>query len=187
MNINFSNQQTASKATLFSILSILFIGLMAIISTKSHAQAAENLNLNKIVQSPYNCYGRLADGCPNAEKLGWKIGIQFYSFHKYTFFEGIDLARALGLHYIEATIGARICSESKQGIYAGMPKEWMERIKQKLTTSGVKCESVYYWMNGSGEGFEDIVKFCKEMGWMIITDPAVQIKEENLYRTMKKY
>lgn len=72
---------------------------------ESYAQRAENLNLNRIVQPPYHCYGRLADGCPHAEELGWKVGVQFYTFHKYTFFEAIDLTRALGLHYIEATIG----------------------------------------------------------------------------------
>ena len=113
----------------------------------------------------------MADGCPNAEKLGLKVGVQFYTLHKYTFFEGIDLTRALGLHYIEATIGARISNESDQAIYAGMPREWMERIKRKLAESGVKCQSIYYWMDGSGNGFEEVVKFCKEMGWMIVTDP----------------
>ncbi|WP_238618375.1 family 16 glycoside hydrolase [Bacteroides thetaiotaomicron] len=152
-------------------LSALLLCLMCNFNIKAYGQTAENLNLNKVVQPPYNCYGRLADGCPNAERLGWKVGMQFYSFHKYTFFEGIDLTRALGLHYIEATIGARISPESTQSIYAGMPKEWMDRIKQKLAASGVKCESIYYWMDGSGKGFEDVVKFCKEMGWMIVTDP----------------
>ena len=66
---------------------------------ESYAQRAENLNLNRIVQPPYHCYGRLADGCPHAEELGWKVGVQFYTFHKYTFFEAIDLTRALGLQY----------------------------------------------------------------------------------------
>ena len=151
----------------------LLLGVFACLlgfSGKTYAQAAENLNLNKVVQ-PYNCYGRLADGGPNAEKLGLKVGVQFYTLHKYTFFEGIDLTRALGLHYIEATIGARISNESDQAIYAGMPREWMERIKRKLAESGVKCQSIYYWMDGSGNGFEEVVKFCKEMGWMIVTDP----------------
>lgn len=66
-------------------LSLLLVCLMFGFGAKSYGQTAENLNLNKIVQPPYNCYGRLADGCPNAEKLGWKVGMQFYSFHKYTF------------------------------------------------------------------------------------------------------
>ena len=98
MNTIFRNRQSISRIAFFPALLILLIGLLLSIGIKSHAQTAENLNLNKIVQPPYNCYGRLADGCPNAEKLGWKVGIQFYSFHKYTFFEGIDLTRALGLH-----------------------------------------------------------------------------------------
>lgn len=143
--------------------------IMTVFCLNANAQAAENLNLNSIVQPPYNCYGRLADGCPNAEKLGWKVGVQFYSFHKYTFFEGIALTRALGLHYIEATIGARITNDSDQKIYAGMPKEWMDRIKRKLAENGVECKSIYYWMNGSGEGFEDVVKFerLKLTNWTV--------------------
>ena len=36
---------------------------------ESYAQRAENLNLNRIVQRAYHCYGRLADGCPHAEEL----------------------------------------------------------------------------------------------------------------------
>lgn len=135
------------------------------------AQSAENLNLNRVVQPPYNSYGRLADGCPNAELLGWKVGVQFYTFNKYTFFEGIDLTRALGLHYIEANMGARITADSDQRISANMPQEWKDRIRRKLVESGVECLSFYCGMNGSGEGFEDIVKFASEMGWMIVTDP----------------
>ncbi len=168
MNVFFLNRSVALKTKLSSRLLTV---LMLCMGIDSYAQVAENLNLNGVVQPPYNCYGRLADGCPNAEKLGWKVGIQFYSFHKYTFFEAIDLTRALGLHYIEATVGARICLEDEQRIHAGMSQEWMNRIKQKLVKSGVKCESVYYGMDGNGEGFEDIVRFCKEMGWMIVTDP----------------
>ena len=153
-------------------LKAIAVGIaMAAFGLAAVAQSAENLNLNRIVQPPYNSYGRLADGCPNAGRLGWKVGIQFYTFNKYTFFEGIDLTRALGLHYIEANMGARITADSDQRISAGMPQEWKDRIRRKLAESGVECLSFYCGMNGSGEGFEDIVKFAKEMGWMIVTDP----------------
>ena len=154
-------------------LKTIAIGLLILASCASAiAQSAENLNLNRIVQPPYNSYGRLADGCSNAELLGWKVGVQFYTFNKYTFFEGIDLTRALGLHYIEANMGARITADSDQRISANMPQEWKDKIRRKLVESGVECLSFYCGMNGSGEGFEDIVKFAKEMGWMIVTDPS---------------
>lgn len=137
----------------------------------SFAQRAENLNLNNIVQAPYNAYGRLADGVPNAEKLGWKVGVQFYTFNKYTFFEAVDLTRALGLHYIELSMGAKLSPDFPERINPKMSEEAKAMLRKKLNDSGVRCESVYCGMNGTGEGFEDTVKFCKEMGWMIVTDP----------------
>lgn len=153
-------------------LRAMAIGLMmAAMSIAANAQSAENLNLNRVVQPPYNCYGRLADGCPNAEKLGWRVGVQTYTFNKYTFFEAIDLTRALGLHYIEASSGTRLKPDSDQRINARMSEESKEELKRKLAESGVECTSIYYGMNGTGEGFEDLVKFAKEMGWMIVTDP----------------
>ena len=31
-----------------------------------------------------------AKGAPNAEKLGWRLGCQAYSFNQFTFFEAVD-------------------------------------------------------------------------------------------------
>ena len=153
-------------------LKTMAVGLMMMaLGVAARGQSAENLNLNRVVQPPYNCYGRLADGCPNAEKLGWRVGIQTYTFNKYTFYEAIDLTRALGLHYIEASSGTRLAPDSDQRINARMSQESKEQLKRKLAESGVQCTSIYYGMNGTGEGFEDLVKFAKEMGWMIVTDP----------------
>lgn len=151
------------KIALFVALLCSTVGLFG--------QSAENLNLKTPAKAPYNCYGRLADGCPNAEALGIKVGVQYYTFHKYTFFEAIEITKALGLHYIEATIGAIISNDCPEKIGAGLAPEYRDMIKKKLSECGVKCQSIYYWMNGNGEGFEDIVKFCKDMGWTIVTDP----------------
>lgn len=148
--------------------------LMTVSCLNVNAQAAENINLNVPMPASYACYGSLANGCPNAEALGWKVGIQYYTFHKMTFFEAIELTRALGLHYIEATIGARL-TKNGPGIGPGMKSAEREMLKNMLRKNGVKCESIYWWMNGSGDGFEDLVKFCAEMGWTIVTDP----KREN--------
>ena len=50
----------------------------------------------------------LAQGAPHAEKLGWRLGCQAYSFNKYTFYEAIDKVQSLGLHYIEAYPGQKV-------------------------------------------------------------------------------
>ena len=45
------------------------------------------------------------NGAPNAEKLGWRLGCQAYTFNRFTFFEAVDKTAALGLKYIEAYPG----------------------------------------------------------------------------------
>ena len=48
---------------------------------------------------------KAAAGALNAQKLGWRLGCQAWTFwdHKrFTFFEAIDKTSELGLHYIEA-------------------------------------------------------------------------------------
>ena len=49
-----------------------------------------------------------AKGAPNAEKLGWRLGCQAYTFRKFTFFEAVDKVASLGLHCIEAYPGQRL-------------------------------------------------------------------------------
>jgi len=38
------------------------------------------------------------------DKVGWKVGIQSYTFTRYSLFDAIDAAADLGLKYVEATI-----------------------------------------------------------------------------------
>ena len=53
-------------------------------------------------------------GAPNAEKLGWHLGCQAYTFHKSTLFEAIDKTASLGLHYIEVFPGQKLSPEQPQ-------------------------------------------------------------------------
>lgn len=153
------------------LLKMLLMASIAM-NTGSMLQAQPaSLNANKIVQPYYKCWGLLTEGCPNAEKLGWKVGVQYHTFNKHTVFEAIELTRALGLHYIELNLEAKICAESDETIGVGMSQEIKDKLKKKLAENGVRCETAYCWMDGSGNGFEDLVKLCKEMGWMIVTDP----------------
>lgn len=119
----------------------------------------------------YTVYGKLGNGVPNAEKLGWKVGIQSYTFHKFTFFEAIDLTAALGLNYIEGVAGMKLCPESDEKFGHGMSQESKDKLKKKLEDAGIEHISYFQWLSGNKEGFEEVVKFAKEMGLMIVTDP----------------
>ena len=53
----------------------------------------------------------LAHGAPHAEKLGWRLGCQAYSFNRYSLKEAVDKNRSLGLRYLEAYPGQRLGDE----------------------------------------------------------------------------
>ena len=44
---------------------------------------------------------------PNAEKLGWHLGCQTWTFREFSLFEAIDKTASLGLHYIETGAGMK--------------------------------------------------------------------------------
>ena len=74
------------RTTLFKAL---LVGGMAISASSQLQAQPASLNANKIVQPYYKCWGLLTEGCPNAEKLGWKVGVQYHTFNKHTVFEAI--------------------------------------------------------------------------------------------------
>ncbi len=103
---------------------------------------------------------KLADGAPNAEKLGWRLGCQAYSFNRFTFYEAVDKNASLGLKVIEAYPGQRL-SKEKPDVRFGesMSPEIRKEVKKKLADSGVKL--VNFGVGGSGR---KTFEFAKDMG-----------------------
>jgi len=81
---------------------------------------------------------QLADGAPNAEKLGWRLGCQAYSFNKFTFHEAVDKIASLGLHYVEMYPG-QVLSKEKPDVGVGrcVWAEDRKDVRMKLADSGV--------------------------------------------------
>jgi sugar phosphate isomerase/epimerase len=103
--------------------------------------------------------GELAKGAPNAEKLGWRLGCQAYSFNQFTFFDAIDKTASLGLHCIECYPGQRINKTSEAVTSADMTAAQRKEIQKKLSDSGVKMVNF-----GVGGYDRKHFEFAKEMG-----------------------
>jgi sugar phosphate isomerase/epimerase len=101
----------------------------------------------------------LAKGAPNAEKLGWRLGCQAYSFNRFTFSDAIDKTASLGLHYIEAYPGQRISDKLAGNVGPGMSAELRKEVLKKLADSGVKMVNF-----GVGGCDRQHFEFAKEMG-----------------------
>lgn len=139
-----------------------------------------------LLGSKYLMAGESAD----ADKLGWRLGVQAWTFHHNTLFEAIDNTAALGLHYIEAYPGQKLSKEKPDVLVnEDTPPEVREEIKKKLAASSVKlvnfgccnlpkdpeqCRKMFEFAKDMGietlvgepkeDAFDTIEKLCDEYG-----------------------
>ena len=109
------------------------------------------------------------EGAPNAEKLGWRLGCQAWSFNRHTFFDSIDKTAGLGLHYIEAFPGQTVSDEINAKFNEGLSDADRTRIKAKLKDAGVKLVNFGVTVIDGRKTFD----FAKDMGIeTIVSEPA---------------
>ena len=135
------------KMTVLSIVMLLALG-MGLVA----ASAAEPVK-------------KVCDGAPDAEKLGWRLGCQAWTFNRFTFFEAVDRNAALGLKVIEAYPGQRISKDIQEGFGPGMKPETVKAVKAKLKAAGVKvtCFGVT-GVPGDEKGARKFFEWAKMMG-----------------------
>jgi len=111
---------------------------------------------------------------PNAEKLGWHLGCQAYSFNRFTFFEAVDKTAEVGLRYIEIYPGQRLNPDREDvRLDHNASPEIIEAVKSKLADAGVKvmCYGVVGLPNDEAEA-RRVFEFAKTMGiGTIVSEP----------------
>ncbi|MHC4461791.1 MAG: family 16 glycoside hydrolase [Planctomycetota bacterium] len=104
----------------------------------------------------------------------WRLGMQAYTFNRFTFYEAVDKTAALGLRYIEAYPGQRL-SKEKPDIKTNhdIPSREKKEMLQKLREAGVKL--VNYGVVGLPNDEVECRKvfdFAREMGIeTIVSEP----------------
>ena len=113
-------------------------------------------------------------GAPAAEKLGWHLGCQAYSFNRFTFYEAIDKNQSLGLHYIEAYPGQKLSPEKPDVTFDhNASPEVREEVLAKLEAADVKLVNygVVGLPNDEAES-RKVFEFAKAMGIeTIVSEP----------------
>ena len=78
------------------------------------------------------------------EKLGWRIGIEAYTFHKFTFFEAIEKTAELGLPYIGGlSFMQQVSKEIPKNFDQNLSDDELLKIRLKMESAGVRMP-VYY-------------------------------------------
>jgi sugar phosphate isomerase/epimerase len=110
-----------------------------------------------------------AAGAPNAEKLGWRLGCQAWTFHRSTLFDAIEKTASLGLKYIETYVGQRLSEDHPAVEFrSNLPANLRTLVKKKAADSGVKLLS-HCDVDGPPQ---ELLQFCKDLGMeMLIAEP----------------
>jgi sugar phosphate isomerase/epimerase len=106
-----------------------------------------------------------------AEKLGWRLAVQCWTFRDRTAFEAIDAAKGLGIRYIEFYPGQKLSPDRPDDkVGHDMSKDALDALKAKLKEAGVQPVA-YGVVNPTKDkdATKKIFQFGKELGIETIT------------------
>lgn len=109
--------------------------------------------------------GKLTPAIRAQEKLGWRLGIEAYTFHKHTLFEAIDKTAELGLAYMGGLSFQKVSKDIPKNFEPGLSDEELQQIRLKLDSAGVTMLTYYYHsIPGDEAGCRRIFDFGRKIG-----------------------
>lgn len=99
------------------------------------------------------------------EKLGWRLGIEAYTFHKYTLFETIDKTAQLGLPYVGGLSFQKVSKEMPKRFTPNLTDDELKQVRLKLDAAGVRMLTYYYQSLPADEAAcRKVFEFARKMG-----------------------
>ena len=108
-----------------------------------------------------------------AEKQGWHLSMQSYTFHLFTVTEALSKTEELGIRFIEIYPGQKMGEDFGDLVFGyDLSMKDQERLRVLAAWSGVKIISSGVW-TAKTEEWEPIFAFAKNMGMEFISaEPA---------------
>lgn len=109
--------------------------------------------------------GRLTPALRAQERLGWRLGIEAYTFHKYTFFETVDKTAELGLAYVGALSFQKVSDTIPKNFTPDLTDGELREIRLKLDAAGLRLLTYFIQsIPGDEAGCRKIFEFGRKMG-----------------------
>ena len=108
------------------------------------------------------------------EKLGWRLGVEAYTFHKYTFFEAVEKTAELGLAFMGALSFQKVSKDIPKNFDSSLTDDELREIRLKLDSAGVRLMTYYIQsIPGDESGCRKIFEFGRKIGIeTFISEPA---------------
>jgi type 1 glutamine amidotransferase/sugar phosphate isomerase/epimerase len=103
------------------------------------------------------------------EKLGWRLGIEAYTFHKYSLFEAIEKTSELGLHYMGGlSFMQKVSKEIPRNFDQHLSDDELRQIRMKMESAGVRMPVYYAQTIPSDEAAcRKLFEFGNKMGFEV--------------------
>lgn len=115
-----------------------------------------------------------ASSLSEAEKMGWRLGVQAFSFYQVSFFETLDWLLSIGIRHVEAMPMQQLAKDDAAVRFShNSPPEVLEQVKAKLEETGVTLVNygVVELPNDEAE-CRKVFDFATEMGIeTIVSEP----------------
>ncbi len=109
--------------------------------------------------------GKLTPAIRAQEKLGWRLGIEAYTFHKYTLFEAIARTAQLGLPYMGGLSFQKVSKEMPKNFDDQLTDDELKQIRLKLDSVGVRLLTYYiHQIPGDKAGCRKVFEFGRKIG-----------------------
>ncbi len=115
--------------------------------------------------APTTPSGKLTPAVRAQETLGWRLGVEAYTFQKFNFFEAIEKTAALGLPYIGGLSFQRVSADLPKNFDPGLSDAELERVRLKLESAGLRLLTYYIQdLPGDPSACRKIFEFGRKMG-----------------------
>jgi sugar phosphate isomerase/epimerase len=128
-------------------------------------------------------------GAPNAQKLGWLLGSQAWTFRLFPLFETIDKLNALGLHYLETGVGRALTKDRPNVTFdENAPPAVLAEVKKKLADSDVRAIS--HWPGNLSKNIDEsrkVFEFAKSFGFQTLVGEPGEDALDTLEKLADEY
>lgn len=99
------------------------------------------------------------------EKLGWRLGVEAYTLHRYTLFEAIDKTSQLGLPYMGGLNFQKVSDTIPKNLDPSLTDDEIRQVRLKLDAAGIRMLTYYYQdIPGDEEGCRKVFEFGRKLG-----------------------
>lgn len=110
------------------------------------------------------------------EKLGWRLGVEAYTFHKVSFFETVDRTAKLGLPFVGGLTFQKVSATIPKNFEPGLSDDELRAIRLKLADTGVRLLTFYIQeIPGDEAGCRRVFEFGRKLGIeTFMTEPKLE-------------